>query len=224
MKTDAITLQTMDGVSIAGDWTVPEGAAQAALLLHMMPATKESFAPLTKVLNKAGVATLAIDLRGHGKSAQTLDYKTFTDLEHQSSRLDVDASVNWLKEHGFLEENIAFVGASIGANLSLDALERYKGAKRAVLLSPGLDYRGLKTSPMLRSLASHQKVWIVAAKGDEYSRESTQTLASIQPELAKAQIYEGSEHGTSLFAKQPALIPEIVTFLTDEPAPAQSFG
>lgn len=213
MNSEAITFQAMDGVSIAGDWTAPEGADKAVLLLHMMPATKESFAPLSKELNKTGFATLAIDLRGHGKSAQTLDYKTFTDLEHQASRLDVDAAMNWLKEHEFLEENISFAGASIGANLSLDALARYKGTKRAVLLSPGLDYRGLVTSPGLRNLAAHQKVWIVAAKGDEYSAESARTLAAIKPELATSTIYEGSEHGTSLFAKQPTLISEIVKFL-----------
>lgn len=216
---ERITFQTSDGVTIVGNWSVPLAATKAILLLHMMPATRVSWAPITKAINEGGCATLAIDLRGHGESVhqadKQLNYQNFSDLQHQASRLDIDAAMNFLKEKGFPEENISFIGASIGANLSLDAMYRYNGTRRGVLLSPGLDYRGVKIEPAMRGLGTDQKVWIVAAEVDDYSAESAKTLANLQPDGVTMTIYKGSDHGTNLFQSQPELIEEIMKFLKD---------
>lgn len=223
MISSRTTLQTLDGVSLVGDWTVPQGASRAVLLLHMMPATRGSFMQLSQVLNEAGFATLAIDLRGHGESTiqqmpgensgVTLDYKKFTDKEHQASRLDVDAAMNFIKKKGFAEETISFVGASIGANLSLDALYRYKSTPRAVLLSPGLDYRGVVTELLMKGLNDDEKVWIIVAEGDEYSATSSKKLAYVGKDAATVTILSGKEHGTDLFMAHPQLIKEVVAFI-----------
>lgn len=219
---EKISFQTSDSVTIYGDWALPSGAAAAVLLLHMMPATRISWLPLSRELNEAGFATLAIDLRGHGESVtrdqgsgmrDQLDYKNFTDKEHQASRLDVDAAVNFLKQKGFAENSILFVGASIGANLALDALTRYSSATHAILLSPGLDYRGVKTDSAMRGLGTNQKVWIVAAESDTYSADSTRELEKLRPNETKITVFPGLEHGTNLFSAQPNLIPKIVQFL-----------
>lgn len=224
MMQERITFQTTDRVTIVGDWNSPNGATKAALLLHMMPATRKSWTPLSQALNAAGFATLAIDLRGHGESIQRelpppgnterLNYQDFSDTEHQASRLDIDAAMNFLKSKGFAENNITFVGASIGANLSLDALHRYNSTSRAALLSPGLDYRGVKTESAMRQLGAHQKVWIFAAEGDQYSADSSITLQQLQKETATVTIFDGSDHGTTLFSSQPNLIPDIMKFLS----------
>lgn len=212
---------TIDGVTIIGDFIQPNGAKKTALLLHMMPETRSSWTPLSVELNKAGIATLAIDLRGHGESVERqkvggakskLDYKKFSDAEHQASRLDVDAAMNFLKSKGFLEENILVAGASIGANLSVDAMYRYHKISRGVLLSPGLDYRGVKTESAIKGLEAAQKVWVIAAGNDEYSADSTKILAGLRPDISKATIFNGSDHGTNLFKSQKALIQEIVKF------------
>lgn len=221
MAQEKITFETSDRVTIVGDWSAPANAKHAALLLHMMPATRVSWLPLSRALNEAGFATLAIDLRGHGESVtlrqaqgdKKLDYQKFSDAEHQASRLDADAAMNFLKSKGFREENISFVGASIGANLSLDALCRYKGATRAVLLSPGLDYRGVKTEALMKGLSAHQRVWIVAAEGDAYSAESSAALQKLQKETSTVTIFRGSAHGTNLFEPEPTLIPQMVQLL-----------
>lgn len=217
------TLVTIDGVTIASDFKKPEGAKTAVLFLHMMPATRTSFVPLAKALADKGIASLAIDLRGHGESLvrsipggdeEKLDYQKFTDKEHQSSRLDVDAAMNFLKAQGFQEEGISFVGASIGANLSIDALSRYNKTQKAVLLSAGLDYRGVETEPAMRRISTHQKVWIIAAEGDSYSAQSALPLQQLKPDQATMTIYGGSEHGTNLFQSEPTLLGEIVKFLS----------
>lgn len=223
MSQPSVTFQTTDGVIIVGEWNAPAGAIKAVLLLHMMPATRVSWTPLSQALNAAGFATLAIDLRGHGESTQRelpppgnterLDYKNFSDAEHQASRLDIDAAMNFLKSKSFAEENIVFAGASIGANLSLDALHRYNSTSRAVLLSAGLDYRGVKTESPMRQLGPHQKVWLFAAEGDQYSADSSIKLQQLQKETATVTIFDGSDHGTTLFSSQPNLVPDIVKFL-----------
>lgn len=218
MATQRVTFQTTDGVTIVGDWSLPSGAKNIVLLLHMMPATRTSYGWLAEALNKGNFATLAIDLRGHGESTaqggKNLNYQNFSDSEHQASRLDVDAAMNFLKGKGFNEGKISFVGASIGANLSLDAMYRYNGTRRAVLLSPGLDYRGVKTEQAMKGLLAQQKAWIVVARGDSYSAQSSLTLQKLRPENSTVTMFQGSDHGTNLFVSQPNLIPDIVKFLS----------
>ena len=230
MKQERITFQTADQVTIAADWVDPAGSTagaaaagkKAALLLHMMPATRQSFAPLQSALYDAGVASLAIDLRGHGESASqqtfgkpaiTLDYKKFSDSEHQASRLDVDAALNFLKSKGFEEKSIVIAGASIGANLAIDLMGRYKGISRGVALSPGLDFRGVKTESAVRSLGAQQKIWLIAAENDSYSAESVATLQRLKKETVTITIFAGGDHGTNLFASQKSLVADIIKFL-----------
>lgn len=219
MTQERITFQTSDGVTIVGDWAKPDNAKKAALLLHMMPASRQSFEPLSKELNKIGIATLAIDLRGHGESVEQsgkqLDYKNFSDSDHQASRLDVDGALNFLKSKGFNENAIAAIGASIGANLALDAMQRYSGIARGVLLSPGFDYRGVKTTPAMKGLLPTQKVWIFAAEGDAYSADSSVKLQQMQKETATVTIFGNGAHGTNLFKQEKNLIPNIIKFLQD---------
>lgn len=219
---ETVKFQTTDGVTIVGDFVNPSGVKKAVLLLHMMPAVRSSWQALSFELNKAGISTLAIDLRGHGESTemqkvggakQKLDYKNFSDVEHQASRLDIDAAMNFLKSKGFLEENIILAGASIGANLTLDAMYRYGKISKGVLLSPGLDYRGVKTESAMKQLAGTQKVWIIAAEDDEYSADSTKTLAGLRPDIAKFTIFKDVNHGTNLFKSQKTFVNDIVNFL-----------
>jgi len=217
-----ISLTTVDNVSIVGSWSLPEGAKRAVLLLHMMPATRESWDGLAAALNEAGMATLALDLRGHGASTtkilasgekELLDYRDFPDERHQKSRLDIDAALNFLKSHGFDEEHISLAGASIGANLALDAMQRYCCLPRGVLLSPGLDYRGVTVLHALKGLRNDQKIWSIAARGDSYSAQTTEELQKADHGRVTITIFEGSEHGTSLFAPHPELMEQIVDYL-----------
>lgn len=217
MSQEKVKFQTTDDVTIVGNWNSVTGARKAVLLLHMMPATKESYAPLADELNKFGFATLAIDFRGHGESTnqgdKKLNYNNFSEAEQQAKRLDVDAAMNFLKGKGFNDENILLVGASIGANLVADAMYRYNKVARGVLLSPGLDYRGVKTEPAIKQLTKIQAVWIVSSEGDKYSAESTFSLQQAKPGNVTISIVEESDHGTDLFESQTTLIQDIVKFL-----------
>ena len=79
-----ITLTTEDNIEIVGNYI--EGIDQRfAILLHMMPATKESWDVWIEKLVSFGYSCLAIDERGHGESTMggTLRYPEFTDQEQQ---------------------------------------------------------------------------------------------------------------------------------------------
>ena len=209
---------TSDGVTIAADYLKPVGAASAVLLLHMMPATKESWQPLTELLNKKGLATLAIDLRGHGESTvgvggRELDYKKFSDVDQQTKKLDVSAGLEFLKREGFALPDITLVGASIGANLALQALAEHSEIKKAAALSPGLDYKGVVTKSLLEKIATDQQVFLIASEDDSYSADSARALAETNPR-AKLKIYDRAGHGTNMWFSQPALLPELVEWLT----------
>jgi pimeloyl-ACP methyl ester carboxylesterase len=197
-----VSFITSDGVSIKGDWYEAERiGGRCALLLHMMPATKESWKTFAEVLLARGISCLAIDLRGHGESTEggKLDYKKFTDANHQTSRLDVEASLAWLAARGFEESRIAIVGASIGANLALRAMVEHEQIKIGIALSPGVDYRGVTTNDAVEKLRNGQLVLLCASEDDPQSFGAVNELNELNCEQTRRIILERAGHGTAMF-------------------------
>ncbi len=224
IEKEKIELITEDGVKIKGIWQKVEGE-KAVLLLHMMPATKESWQNFSELLVENNFSSLAIDLRGHGESRETLDgkdldYRYFSDSEHQKSILDLKAASNFLEEKGFPLSNQYLVGASIGANLALEFLSLNPEISKAVLLSPGLDYRGLKTEKFLENIQKNQKILAVASQDDYYSFNSVEKLSQLAEEkklFFKTQFYQAAGHGTDIFGKEkPNLTEVILNFLKED--------
>src|SRR3990172_1406945 len=152
-----VMFKTKDGVEIYGLYTESENwSAPAVLLLHMMPAVKESWREFQEKLREAGFQSLAIDERGHGESVwkdgERIDYKNFTDAEQQEKILDVEVAMRFLAERGVESESVAVAGASIGANLALQYQAEHSEIKAAVLLSSGLNYRGVETEPLAKRI------------------------------------------------------------------------
>lgn len=207
------TLTTEDGVSIEADF-YPSDGNKFALLLHMMPATKESWKPFVKVLVQAGYSCLAIDERGHGESeGGPGGYKEFTDKEQQAKMYDVRVAFAFLQERGATPENAVVIGASIGANLSIVFLGEQEAMTRAVALSPGVDYRGVVTEPAIRSLAAGQRVLLVASEEDVASAKSIKILHEANPAQTTLRMESGLGHGTAMFENKPELMNEVITWL-----------
>lgn len=223
--TENVEIMTADGVRIAAVYDAAARPGPAALLLHMMPATKESWAEsgFTGLLVRAGFSVLAIDLRGHGQSRQTadgrqLDYKLFGDRDHQAKMLDAEAAAAWLKEKaGVVDENLAVVGASIGANLAIAFAAAHPRMPAAVALSPGLDYRGVTTPDKVRRLGPDQSLFLAASSEDEMSFTTDRRLAEIRPDMLLKE-FEGAGHGTTMFKNRPELMSEAVAWLRQKVA------
>jgi len=211
---ERVSLETSDNVKIIGDYAgTPE--EPAVLLLHMMPAVRSSWKELSGKLNERGFQTLAIDLRGHGESQGGPEgYRKFSDEIHQSSIHDVEAGVKLLKSKG--APKIFIAGASIGANLALWYAAEHKEIDGAILLSPGFNYRGLKTESYVSGLKGSQSVYFAASRDDSYSAETIEGLFAKMPLGVKKELkmFERAGHGTTMFEKEPAFMDELASWLS----------
>lgn len=215
----AVTFTTEDGVYIAGVVREAGDTARWALLLHMMPATKESYAPLVEALAARGVSSLAIDFRGHGESTattdgRTLDYTTFTHPEHQAKIKDVEAAVAYLEQtYRIGTAQLVLVGASIGANLALQYAAAHADVPGAVLLSPGLNYRDVATMPLIQSLSRDRHVYLASSTDDEISGPAVEKL--MERSLAQTDVKQFADagHGTRMFEKYPAFLDEVADWV-----------
>jgi len=217
---DQIRFQTFDGVTIVGDWVAAPTTLGAALLLHMMPADRKSWLAFQQMLAERGIASLAIDLRGHGESTEgpgdsRINYKNFGEEEHQSSLNDATEAFDWIKRRGFEPSRIAVVGASIGANLAVQLLIEEPAMAGAALLSPGADYHGIKALEDATSVLNHQAVWVTASEEDDQSsfdcaNELITRLSSDEKVLVPM---KNAGHGTAILEQQPDVAKQLADWV-----------
>lgn len=216
-----IQLVTSDSKKISGEHYETTNPIGWVVYLHMRPATKESWNEFASFLQEKGYSGLAIDFRGHGESeGGPGGYENCPNKEDQEKIHDVEAAVDFLKQHGADPERTIFIGASIGANLALQYIAEHSEFITAVLLSPGLNYRGIATEPMVKKLRHGQRVLFVSSKDDdrvEGNAAQARELFQLTPSdvTKKLQIYETGGHGTDMFGKeQPDLQTMIIDFIT----------
>ncbi len=210
MTLQKVEFQTPDSVKIVADYYAAPGSTQGVVLVHMMPATRSSWGEFALKLQAAGYQVLAIDLRGHGESGGG-DYHEFSDAEHQASIKDLEAAAKFLQDKEV--DSLAFAGASIGANLALQYLAENPETKAVVLLSPGLDYRGIKIEPLAAQIKDKNKILFVGAEDDAGTMDgSCEEIAALLGPPQKI-CFEHGGHGTNLFASHPELMDKILDFL-----------
>lgn len=217
---DRITFNSADGVAIVGSMHTGPSSGPAALLLHMMPAAKESWDEFASLLCEKGFsAVLAIDLRGHGESLkrgdERLDYHAFDNREHQSKLKDVEAAVAWLvRERGVDPAHLALAGASIGANLAIAYAGSHPEIRATAALSPGLDYHGVTVKAALARFTENQALFLAASRDDAYSCETNAALAALKPSAMLVE-FERAGHGTRMFANEPGFMEQLASWLAE---------
>lgn len=214
---EKITFRTKDGVTIVGNYFKSQGEhALTFLLLHMMPSTKESWNDFAALLQKGGFDVLAIDLRGHGesinKNGTRINYKEFRDEEHRESIQDIAAAKEFLRERGVDTSRLGIAGASIGANLALQWASMDKDVKLLILLSAGVDYRGIKT-PELAGKYKNPVYILASEKDSRNAAQSSRILFGLFHCDKKLNIIQGDSHGTDMFSLQPDLMEEIMEWI-----------
>lgn len=214
---EKVSFITEDGVTVVGDY-YEGGGDRAVLLLHMMPATRGSWTAFANTLVAEGFSALAIDLRGHGESVEglngsALDYKNFSDNEHQASINDVAAAIHWLRAAKGMHE-ISIAGASIGANLAFLYAAGNHTIRSVILLSPGLNYKGTDTSAVADKLGERQQFFFLASEEDAYSAASTKELFDKTECEKKLEIFQDAGHGTTILERKPEYIKILADWLS----------
>lgn len=215
---ERITYTTDDGVKIVGDWTAAPTMIGAVVFLHMMPANRSSWAGCVRSLTKRGIGALAIDLRGHGESTvrddgTKLDYRQFTDDEHQSSIWDVSGAVDWLKGRGIPLDRIVLMGASIGADLAIRELAEEPRMAGAVLLSPGI-YRGMDASIDVKDLLPDHALTVVVSEDDNESYAISKKMYDGAPVIRKTLLpYQTAGHGTNILSADSGLVEKLAKWI-----------
>ena len=132
-----------EGWALAGDLRMPSAnqLAPAVLLLHRAAGTRQEYAALAWLLGQRGVASLRVDLRGHGESINRGRF--LPDNREASISLD-DTPADIVAAHRFLAaqagvdaSRIAIVGASFSGEMMAEAARRTRYAQAYVALSPG---------------------------------------------------------------------------------------
>lgn len=209
-----VSFQTKDGVKIFGDFYDAK-SKRSVLLLHILPGSRMDFDEFAELLFANGYNVLNIDERGHGDSqawpGEIGSWQEFTQSDYDKTIYDVEAAAQCL-QNKIPETNLAIIGGSIGANLAL-----LYGAKTqpkiVVALSPGLNYKGVKTEIASRNF--RQNLLLVASKDDNYSFQSCERLFEISAAAKKEFIkYEDAGHGTRMFNSEPELKQRILDFLS----------
>jgi alpha-beta hydrolase superfamily lysophospholipase len=149
-------------------------------------------------LAAAGIGALAIDLRGHGESAfagsaaETPDYSSMVK--------DVSAARRYLNTRGDVRPSrIGIAGASIGANLAALEAAADPGVASVALLSPSLDYRGLRIEAAVRKYGNRPML-LVSSDDDPYARRSALDLEKAGGTRELLSLV-GAGHGTNMLSR-----------------------
>ena len=204
----AVTLPSLDGTSLAGEfYEASSRPAPAVVLVHMLSRNKGDWGSLPDRIQEAGISVLAIDLRGHGGSSGSA--QSIPALVQ-----DVTAAVRWLSTRpGVRPGSIGLVGASLGASLSLLAAVDQPAVRAIGLLSPSLDYRGIRTDVGLVKRLGGRAMWLAASAEDPLALRTVHDFAADTSGPREQVVSNAAAHGTALLERDGDLARSLVDWL-----------
>jgi alpha-beta hydrolase superfamily lysophospholipase len=226
-----IKLTTADDVGIAAVYFPTEsGSSPAVVLVHGLGQTRDAWTGLATLLQRNGIASIAIDLRGHGESTrkitaqglQVVSAQKFVTQDYEEMLLDLNAAFDWLEEQpGINKTRLGIIGSSLGANVALRYAALNGELCAVVLLSPGLVYRGVRTDEAIRKLPATTALRVIVSHNDSFAFESSKRLVDLRHEIIGAAAANSNElvtctgnlHGTDMLESVAGLPQMIVSWL-----------
>ena len=213
-----VTFASLDGTQLSGEFfeaagrpsSFARGASEdkspGVVLVHMLSRNKSDWRGLPDRIRDAGITALTIDLRGHGGSSGSA-----SDLGAMVQ--DVRAAAQWLASRANVRPDaIAVVGASLGASLALLAASETPLVRAVAVVSPSLDYRGLRTDTAVIKRIGSRPIWLAASTEDPYALRSVKELTD-EGATGEQRLSGVRGHGTALLWADPDLAGALVDWL-----------
>lgn len=202
-----VSVTSFDGTQLAATLYEPSSRpSPAVVLVHMLGRSKDDWHNIAERLEDAGVMVLAIDLRGHGRSSGSM-------ATLQPMVGDVASAVGWLAARPNARPgSIAVVGASLGANLAALAAADLPSVHALVLVSPSLDYRGLRLDAATMKKIGDRPVLMLASTQDPYALRTLRELIG-DGSGREQRLSNAAAHGTNLLAADSDLARGLVEWL-----------
>jgi len=188
-----LTLTTEDGVEVAVTYTPTEGRTPpAVVMIPDLGIDRGAWAGLASELASRGVASIALDLRGHGDSSGDAD------ASPEEFANDIRAAVRFLREREDIDGvRVCLVAGGESANLAAHYGIDDQLLLGLALLSPTLEGAGVKTVDALHGFG-RRPVLLMAAKGDAGPAGSVPVLEEKAAGPAEVFQASGTAHGVAL--------------------------
>ncbi|MBI4394121.1 MAG: alpha/beta fold hydrolase [Euryarchaeota archaeon] len=211
----SVTFAGSDGFRLVGTMSKVSGAMTAVVMMHGVNEDRRSFNATAERLVAEGFTVFAYDQRGSGESkirnGCVVEWESLTTPE--IGGLVDDARLAAAFTVGASDARaVVYVGASIGANAALNAAVYTGFAKGAALLSPGIDYRGIRADAAMTVVPAGVSILMQVAMNDTYSNQSAAFLANEAGNKATLSVYSGGDHGTALLGRKDA-VDDLVSWL-----------
>lgn len=203
-----------NGWQLKGDLVMPESSPRAvALLLHQAAGSRKEFDGFANLLAKAGIASLALDLRGHGESdnIERFDYlvkKNFYILENTDH--DIARAIDALRAKAeFVHLPIIIISGSYSSEYAILASETAKLAEGYVFLSPG----SLSENSMIKLEQNQIPALYVRAEVELSLFDELFLRIKTRAPSAAIWVLPGEGHASSLLTLDPELGEKIINWL-----------
>lgn len=199
----AVTFRADNGRTVAGLLIeASERPAPAVVLVPMLGRPKDDWQAIGQKLADAGITALAIDLPSAAAPAEPKELSTWQE--------DVRAAIGFLSERSDVRTgSIGVAGASLGANVTALAAASELVVRSIALISPSLDYHGLRIEAALKQYGSRPAL-LVASLHDPYAARTVRELVKDAPGVRDARWSDTPAHGTVLLARDPAVSAALV--------------
>jgi len=200
----AVTFGALDGRTINALLMEADARpAAAVVLVPMLGRPKDDWQAVAERFADAGISALAIDLPATNLPADAAELVRW----HQ----DVRAAVGYLatRPADVRGGAIGIAGASLGANLAVLAAAADPSVRSIALVSPSVDYRGVRIETPLRQYGARPAL-LIASLYDPYAARSVRELADNPPGVRQMWWSETAAHGTVLLARDPDLVRSLV--------------
>jgi len=176
--------------------------APAVVLVGMLGRPKDDWQVTGQRLADANITALMIDLPGQVLPDDARVASGWSE--------EIRAALTFLEGRPETRSGaLGVVGASFGGSLAALAAAVDPRVHSLVLISPSMDYRGVRIEGPMRQYGARPAL-LIASRQDYYAARSARELADKPPGVRELQWSDLAAHGTALLSREPDLVRTLV--------------